>query len=182
VDTTPGQGAEFRIYFPAAREGSERVIEIERAPIRGGSETILLVEDEPALREKLSDILGAAGYKLLVASSGDEGLRMAFRDANPIHLLLTDVVMPGLSGPQLARRVQAVRRETRVLYMSGYPEASDTASVLQAGFGLIAKPFTKDKLLQRLRQVLEADVPAQAGSAGAQTMHGTCQRSKHLSS
>lgn len=170
VRSKPGQGTEFRIYLPVTRDASKPAIEIQSAPIRGGFETILLVEDEPALREKLSEILNAAGYKLLIAGSGDEGLRLAFRDTSPIHLLLTDIVMPGISGPQLARRIQAVRRETRVLYMSGYPDADETATVFQAGLSFIAKPFTKDTLLQRLRQVLDAEVPAQVAKAGARNM------------
>jgi two-component system cell cycle sensor histidine kinase/response regulator CckA len=158
LHSRPGQGTEFRIYLPAVREASEPTREIQPAPARGGSESILLVEDEPALRQKLFEILKAAGYKVLVASSGDEGLKMAFRDLSPLHLLLTDVVMPGLSGPQLARRIQPIRRETRVLYMSGYPDTGETVSVVKAGIAFVAKPFTKEKLLQRVRQVLEADV------------------------
>jgi PAS domain S-box-containing protein len=178
VRSRPGEGTEFRIYFPITHDASKPTIEIQSAPIRGGSETILLVEDEPALRGKLGEILNAAGYKLLIAGSGDEGLRLAFGDTSPIHLLLTDVVMPGISGPQLARRVLAVRRETRVLYMSGYPDAFETAEVLQAGLSLIAKPFTKDTLLQRLRQVLEAEVPAQVARLVTRTgtRHGTADK------
>jgi signal transduction histidine kinase/ActR/RegA family two-component response regulator len=178
VRSRPGEGTEFRIYFPITHDAWKPTIEIQSAPIRGGSETILLVEDEPALRGKLGEILNAAGYKLLIAGSGDEGLRLAFGDTSPIHLLLTDVVMPGISGPQLARRVLAVRRETRVLYMSGYPDAFETAEVLQAGLSLIAKPFTKDTLLQRLRQVLEAEVPAQVARLVTRTgtRHGTADK------
>ncbi len=171
VQSRPGHGTEFRIHLPAACNASETPVEIRTAPVRGGSETILLVEDEPALREKLLGILDAAGYKVLVAGNGDEGLKMAFRDTSPIHLLLTDVIMPGLSGPQLARRVQGVRRETRVLYMSGYPDAGETASVVQPGITFIAKPFTKEKLLQRVRQVLDADMQAQAAAQSTTGMY-----------
>jgi CheY-like chemotaxis protein len=157
VHSAPGQGTQFKIYLPRVNEASAPVRDAGTPPlIWRGSETILLVEDEPALREKVGEILEQSGYKLLIARDGEEGLRVAFEDTRPIHLLLTDVVMPGLSGPELARRVQAVRPETRILYMSGYPHARDTASVVESGLHLISKPFTKENLLRRLRQILEA--------------------------
>lgn len=114
-----------------------------------------MVEDEPALREKIREILERSGYKVLIAQDGEAGLTIALQDTRPIDLLLTDVVMPGLSGPQLVQRVQPVRPEVKVLYMSGYPQARVTTSVVKAGLHLISKPFRKENLVRRVREVLE---------------------------
>ena len=87
----------------------------------GGTETILLTEDEPALREKIRGILESAGYCVMAARDGPEALGLTLADRYPIDLLLTDVVMPGLPGPEVARRMQPLRPGMKVLYMSGYP-------------------------------------------------------------
>jgi CheY-like chemotaxis protein len=106
VSSEPGHGAEFRIYLPAVLEMPKPVLQGEHDPIRGGSETILLVEDQPALRQKICEVMENAGYQVLVARDGNEGFQLAIEDARQIRLLLTDVVMPNMSGPQLSERCE----------------------------------------------------------------------------
>ena len=122
VESEPGRGTSFRILLPRA-DGAGRRGRGEAAgprPRRPGGETVLVVEDEPAIRSLACEMLEAHGYRALSAGSGEEALGLAVRHAGPIHLLLTDVVMPGLAGPALAERFAVVRPEARVLFMSGY--------------------------------------------------------------
>jgi two-component system cell cycle sensor histidine kinase/response regulator CckA len=153
VASEPGHGTEFRIYLPVVPEMSRPGLETEEGPMRGGSETVLLVEDEPTLRDEIQRVLEKGGYHVLPAADGYAALRLAMSDTQPIHLLLTDVVMPELSGIRLAERLQAFRQHMKVLYMSGYPDAG-TAALSESNF--ILKPFTKAKLLRRMRDVLDS--------------------------
>ena len=117
----------------------------------------MLVEDEDPVRELARDILTAAGYKVLAAAGPAEALDVTRRHGGPIHLLLTDVVIPEMSGPELVRRLAPTYREMRVLYMSGH--ATDTIvhrGVLDPGLGLLQKPFTPDALTRKVREVLTA--------------------------
>ena len=155
VDSEPGHGTEFRVYLPAVVEVSKAILHIEKGPIQGGSETILLVEDEPALRQKLQEMLEKAGYQVLVAPDGDQAYRLASMNTLPIHLLLTDVVMPGISGARLAERLLALRPQIKVLYMSGYPDPGDGSILVQLQPNFIQKPFTREKLLGRVRELLD---------------------------
>ena len=153
VASEPGHGTEFRVYLPVVPEIASPVLETEDGRVKGGSETILLVEDESALRDEIQRVLDKAGYHVLAAADGHAALRLAMSDTEPIHLLLTDVVMPELSGIRLAKRLQAFRQHLRVLYMSGYPDAG-TAALSESNS--IQKPFTKAKLLRRVRDVLDS--------------------------
>ncbi len=158
VSSAPGRGSTFRVYLPRVDEPSEHAV---AAPGRGsaprGSEVVLLAEDDAAVRDAARLVLESHGYTLVVASSGEEGLRAAERFPGPIHLLLTDVVMPGISGRQLSDRLTAVRPSTRTLFMSGYTEdAIMHHGVLEDGLAFLQKPFTPHVLLHKVREVLDA--------------------------
>jgi two-component system, cell cycle sensor histidine kinase and response regulator CckA len=158
VESEPGQGATFRIAFP--REASAPAIAVPRPRARGknrGTETVLVVEDEEAVRHLASRFLAVSGYHVLKAASGGEALLTCERHEGPIHLLLTDVVMPQMSGRELAERLRQSRPDMRVLYMSGY-----SGSVIehhQRGSDddapLVEKPFSGAELVKRVRGVLD---------------------------
>src|SRR2546422_11627134 len=121
-----------------------------------GSETILLVEDEHLVRLLARKVLERAGYRVLVAAGGAEALDLAERYAGPIHLLLSDVVMPGMNGRELMRRLAQLRPDLRVLYMSGYAdEAVAQHGVLDPGTAFLQKPFTPGGLADKVRGVLD---------------------------
>jgi CheY-like chemotaxis protein len=153
----PGRGTTFTIYLPRSPEGVEAV-EGVAAPTkpRKGSETVLLVEDEAGVRGVAQEILQSTGYIVLAASNGDEALRISVQHAGPIHLLLTDAVMPGLSGPTLVSRLASRRPEMRVMYMSGYAEdAIVRDGLLAPGMVFLQKPFTPEVLTRKVRELLE---------------------------
>jgi PAS domain S-box-containing protein len=156
VSSEPDRGTEFRVYLPAALEIPQPILQRELGRPRGGSETILLVEDEPALREKICQVIESAGYRVLLASNGEEAFQLARDDARQIHLLLTDVVMPNMSGHRLAERLLTTRPDTKILYMSGYPDLSEGSESLRSQPNFIQKPFTREELLRRLRDVLDS--------------------------
>ena len=159
----PGEGAEFQIYLPAAPDEPGPILENETVPVPGGTETILLTEDEPALREKIRGILESAGYCVMAARDGPEALGLALADRYPIDLLLTDVVMPGLPGPEVARRMQPLRPGMKVLYMSGYPSPGGTPGTFPEAADFLAKPFTREGLLRRVRRALDRRSVATTG-------------------
>jgi CheY-like chemotaxis protein len=159
VTSDPGRGTEFRIYLPAVAGEPKRAQEREPVPVRGGSETILVAEDEPALQSKIRKVLTDAGYEVLIAADGDEALRLGQTHRGPIHLLLTDIVMPKLSGRQLSERLAALRPESKVLYMYGYPDVA-VGSVHRRLHHVLQKPFTKEKLLRQVRGILDGGAPA----------------------
>jgi PAS domain S-box-containing protein len=154
VTSEPGHGTEFRICLPAVREIMVPVLDNGEAPIQGGFETILLVEDDAAMRRTIHELLEKAGYRVLAAPDGEQAYRLSLEDARPIHLLLTDVVMPEMSGFRLSDRLLSLRPWTKILYMSGYPEVSDPGGPRSLQ-NFLQKPLTKDKLLRRVREVLD---------------------------
>lgn len=119
-------------------------------------ETVLLVDDTDLLREIICENLGELGYTVLVASAGDEALRMASEHAGKIRLLLTDIIMPGMHGSELAARLAVTHPEIRVVFMTGSgPEATADPAVLKAGGTVLEKPFTQDQLSKALRGALD---------------------------
>ncbi len=156
VDSEPGLGSSFRIVLPRADGpgAATEVIAPCRAPSAAG-ETVLVVEDEPAIRSLACEMLEGQGYHTLSAGSGEEALGLAVRHAGPIHVLLADVVMPGLAGTALAERFAVVRPEARVLFMSGYA-GDDLArrGLPEDATHLVPKPFTADLLGRRVREAL----------------------------
>jgi PAS domain S-box-containing protein len=157
VDSRPGKGASFKIYLPVAvKPIQEPVVEkvVENSP--RGSETILLVEDEESLRALISDLLGQAGYNVLVATCGVQAIDIAEKFKGPIHLMLSDVVMPGIGGPAIAKKLESTRPDMKIMFMSGYIEfhAGENGG-LPAGTELLQKPFTNDSLIRQVAKVLK---------------------------
>ena len=158
VESAPGTGTTFRVYFPRIKGLADRPKKAPRlSPTRSGSATILLVEDELAVRRLASRLLRQQGYTVLEAANGLEALRLAANQKEPIHLLLTDVIMPGMSGPELALHLGREQTEMRVIYMSGYAdEALGKHRVLAEGMEFLQKPFTPQDLTARVRESLLA--------------------------
>jgi CheY-like chemotaxis protein len=159
ADSEPGQGSAFKVYLP---RNDEPVSEVWRAVKQSksteGSETVMVVEDEKALRSLVCKTLAAQGYEVLEADGPVEAASTIEHYAQPIHLLLTDVVMPQMSGKVLASHVVGLHPETRVLYMSGYTDdAVVRHGVLEANTFFLQKPFTLSALVQKVREVLVAD-------------------------
>ena len=157
VDSEPDRGTTFRIYLPrvdAPAPASER--SSRPAAVAGGTETLLLVEDEEGVRELARDILRASGYTVIEARNGSEALVLSERHQGPLELLLTDVVMPRMSGRELAERLAPLRPSMGVLFMSGYTDdAVIRHGVLGADTAFLQKPFTPTMLLQRVRETLD---------------------------
>ena len=156
VQSEPEHGTTFRIYLPRVEESAEPLgtVRITR-PQHGGSETILLVEDEESVRQLVRETLEGKGYKVLEAANGEAALQIATHHAGPIDMLITDVVMPGMSGKELSARLCATHPQTKVLYLSGYTEdAIVHEGVLEAGTAFLQKPFTLQTLSRRVREVL----------------------------
>jgi CheY-like chemotaxis protein len=157
VESELHRGSRFRIFL--SRENvSKEAVPSSRKQLESqrGTETVLLVEDEAIVRNLVHDILKQAGYQILEAQHGAEALRVAIQHHGTIHLLLTDVVMPLMSGRDLARRLHEMRKETKVLFMSGYTD--DVAlrqGSLEPGTAFIQKPFTPDALSRKIRDVLD---------------------------
>jgi len=157
--SSPGAGAAFTIFFPRLLEGDaapSRVIAPSPAA-PGGSERILLVEDEAAVRTYARRVLEDRGYTVLEAHSGDKALALIAQERRKIHLLLADVVMPGMGGPELASRVSGALPSVRTLFISGYAQqALESSGTLPSGARLLRKPFDKSSLLAAVRSVLDS--------------------------
>ena len=158
IYSEPGEGTTVRLYLPRAVGVSVPVPAraLNSADLPRGTATVLVVEDEPAVREIAVAILADLGYRVLQASDGDEGLAIFEANAGDIDLLLTDVVLPGgLRGRALAERVLVLRPSVRVLFMSGYTENGVAhGSRLDDGGPLISKPFKRDQLARRIAELL----------------------------
>jgi PAS domain S-box-containing protein len=151
-----GQGSSFKVFLPRFKEMSNAPAGAPSAPA-GGTETVLIAEDEDAIRAIAKRILEKAGYTVLIAKNGSDAARVADNYAGAIHLLVTDMVMPVLSGRQLANRLRKRRPDTRVLFLSGYTESTVAREgSLEKGAHFLQKPFAGDSLLRKVREVLDA--------------------------
>jgi len=162
VYSEPGQGTTFKVYLPrfAGDAAVRRPVSAVRKALPTGSETVLVVEDEAAIRKLTNLILQKGGYTVLLAESPDAAEQIAGSYPGPIHLMLTDVVMPGMRGPELAERLLRLRPDLRVLYMSGYTDnAIAHHRFLDAGTEFLQKPFTPLALMQKIREVLGSSGP-----------------------
>jgi PAS domain S-box-containing protein len=156
VDSKVGVGTSFSLYLPRVAAAALPGAEEKRPSIVGGSETVLLVEDEAGLRNLLRELLEGNGYRVLVARDGMEALQVAAGHAGPIHLMVTDLIMPGASGREVAAEIKTARPGTRVLYISGY---TDDAILRQGALGpaaFLEKPFAADSLLRKVRELLNS--------------------------
>jgi DNA-binding NtrC family response regulator len=151
------QGTTFKIYLPRVDEPLEVWKQNEvNGKTPQGNETILVVEDEEAVREIAIRILKNQGYRVLDGSHGDEGLRFIEQSKEKIDLILVDVVLPKMSGPRLIERFRRIRQDFKVLYMSGYTDdAIAHHGILDKGINYIEKPFTLDSLAKKVRKVLD---------------------------
>jgi two-component system cell cycle sensor histidine kinase/response regulator CckA len=157
VESEEGRGTTFRIYLPVAEGAMGKRQELVASDkIAGGTETILLTEDEPDLRELARIFLEGYGYKVLEAASAEQAIRTANLFAGHIDLLLTDVIMPGMSGSQLAENILTQRPQTKIVYMTGYTDDMVVQhKVLEPGVKLLQKPFSKADLALKVRSTLD---------------------------
>jgi len=156
VESEPGKGATFTVYLPRSARSAVAQEKPVREESARGTENVLVVEDDPQVRNVTVRSLRAGGYRVLVAGDGREALDLGSRTEEPLHLLVTDVVMPGLNGRAVAEALRRRHPGLRVLYVSGYAqEAIATRGVLEPGIELLPKPFSPDALLARARSVLD---------------------------
>ncbi len=160
VYSEPGKGSTFKVYLPVVDDLPETLQSSGNRILQRGMETILVVEDDAGLRVLTRELLEDLGYTVLIAECSREAMRIASVHPGPIHLLLTDVVMPKANGRELADKLRFLRRQTRVLYMSGYPsETVVQHGVLRAGVDFLEKPFTQESLGRKVREVLDPVFP-----------------------
>jgi two-component system, cell cycle sensor histidine kinase and response regulator CckA len=157
VYSEPGKGSTFKVYFPRVEaKTSAAVSTVKRASLRG-SETVLLVEDQEQVRVVAHGILKRMGYEVVVAAGAHEALLLCEKHRGPIHLLLTDVVMPEMSGAELAKQIAPVHPDMKVLFMSGYTDDSIVRhGVLESEMAFLQKPFTPESMARKVREVLNS--------------------------
>src|SRR5437879_3999967 len=161
VYSEPGHGTTFKVYLPRVADVAAPAAPSPAPPVSvRGSETVLVVEDDEMIRKLVHKVLKTNGYTVLVAANGGDAERVAGQHDGPIHLLMTDVVLPGLNGREVARRVEAMRAGIRVLYLSGYTDdAIVHHGVLEPGVAFLQKPFTPAVLGRKVREVLDNPAP-----------------------
>lgn len=158
VESEPGWGARFEIYLPRVADRVEPAsVQKEKITISQGLKTVLVAEDEEAVRELACEFLKSAGYNVLTASNGAEALALAESSRQHIHALVTDLVMPGMRGSELARRLKTLQPQIKVIYVSGYLDYQQTANEFVEEALFIQKPFTRTTLIARMAEVLKED-------------------------
>jgi PAS domain S-box-containing protein len=156
VTSELGRGSTFHLYFPTVTESPGAAAELPAAAAGAGSETVLVVEDEAAVREFTARVLGQLGYEVLTAPGGEQALQISDTHAGEIAALVTDVIMPGMSGRQVADELKSRRSGIRVLFLSGYTEdVIAEHGVLKPGVDFLPKPFQVDDLARKLREILD---------------------------
>jgi signal transduction histidine kinase len=158
VESEPGKGARFEIYFPRVTDRLEPAsAQKEEIPVSRGLKTVLVAEDEEAVRELACEFLKTAGYNVLTASNGAEALALAEGSKQHIHALLTDLVMPRMRGPELAKRLKTLQPQIKVIYVSGYLEYQQDRNEFVEEALFIQKPFTRTTLIARMAELLKED-------------------------
>jgi len=155
----PDEGTIFKIYFPIIEKEPERVeSKKEKVPIKGGNETILLVDDEEAIRELAEDILTRFGYTVLMASDGETALEIYREKKEEINLVILDIIMPGMGGRKCLEELLKMNPKSRIIIASGYSINGPAKEVLEAGAkGFISKPYDMRGMLQTVRKILDKD-------------------------
>jgi CheY-like chemotaxis protein len=159
VYSEPGKGTTFKVYLPKVK-GDAEPEEKEQTPVAelGGSETVLIVEDDDSLRNFVQKALRQHGYKVLVAENGEDALRVGQAHEGPIDLMITDVVMPKMGGREAADRLQPLYPRMKVIYMSGYTDnAIVRHGVLKPGLNFLQKPFAPEGLARKVREALKIE-------------------------
>jgi CheY-like chemotaxis protein len=166
VDSSPRKGTRFEIYLPRVREKVVHAASdgVAVAPARR-FETVLLVEDEEEVRELASGFLTSAGYRVVTAQDGAEALEIAHRLRETIHLLVTDVVMPNMSGPELVKKLKRLLPDLKIVYMSGYIEQNEDCKQLLEKESYLQKPFSRDMLLRQISDAFTNEPLARALAA-----------------
>ena len=155
VQSEEGRGSTFQIYLPRVEGATESHAAPAPRAALGGTETVLLVEDEESVRQLVRETLIARGYQVVEAEDGEAGLSVAAQHDGPIHLVITDVVMPGMGGRELVKQLAQTRPETKVLYLSGYTEdAIVSEGSIESGTAFLQKPFTLQNLSRKVREIL----------------------------
>jgi CheY-like chemotaxis protein len=155
VQSEEGRGTTFHIYLPRVEGVAERHPVPVAHTALGGTETVLLVEDEESVRQLVRETLAAKGYRVVEADNGESGVAVAAKHQGKIDLVITDVVMPGMGGRELVKQLAQTRPETKVLYLSGYTEdAIVSEGTIESGAAFLQKPFTLQNLARKVREVL----------------------------
>jgi CheY-like chemotaxis protein len=150
------KGTVFKVFLPASRGPAESPFRVSESIIRGGTETILVGEDHPGIRDMAREMLEALGYHVLLAHDGEEAVREFSKHRARISLLLLDVVMPRLSGPDAYEKICAIKAGIPVVFTSGYSEQGERlASFLSGGAGFLQKPYGAKVLAQKVREILD---------------------------
>jgi CheY-like chemotaxis protein len=157
--SAPGRGTTFAIYLPVSSKPAEESVAKTVASALRGTETVLLVEDDDEVRSLATVLLRRLGYKTLAASEATEAMRIVTSHSGTIDLLLSDVVMPGMSGPEMADQIRRLRPEMKALFMSGYVKDGTAAGVLTGNERFVQKPFTADALGRAIRAALDPKEP-----------------------
>jgi len=158
VESEVGRGTTFEIYFPRVEQPLEAAATLlQTGPLPRGTETLLIVEDEPAVRHLAQRVLQAQGYEMLSAANGQDALRLAREHQGPpIQLVVTDVIMPVMGGKEMADWLKATYPNLKILFTSGYTDdAIAHHGVLEAGIDFLAKPYTRAALLRKVREMLD---------------------------
>ncbi len=157
ISSAPGQGTTVEVYLPAQQRANENISASKsRTELYGGSERILLVEDDPDIRKITGNFLSKAGYRVLTAANGEEGFGIARNSGEGIDLLITDMVMPLMSGRELAERVKAMNKDTKILFMSGYTnDLIQHHGVLEPHINFMQKPFSIKEFAKKVRDILD---------------------------
>jgi DNA-binding NtrC family response regulator len=156
VYSEPGKGTPFRVYFPAVDAPADAMVTGSKVSTRGGSETVLLAEDNESVRSLTERILGSLGYKVLIACDGEEALDIFRRHGKEIAMVVLDVVMPKMGGKQAYDEMTKIHPGLKVLFLSGYSaNAIHESFVLLPGISFLQKPFGKDALAGKMREELD---------------------------